>query len=418
MTSAAVVAAASSPTALANGVGGASATAGRPGWVTAWAAVPSSAVAGVTTGYPGRTFRNVVHTVTGGPRVRIHLSNRLGTEPVLMGRVTVAISSHTGGRRDGTVDTSDGTAQAGTMRDVRFGGSTSVVIPAESQVVSDPVDLTVPADHDLLVSVWTPEPSGTVTYHRAAQQGSFVSPGPADATADLTRMPSYTELTSAWHYVSAVDVLGGRGTVVALGDSITDGVTSTWSANRRWPDELAARLAGPAGCAARVDGVANAGISGNRILADGGDVFAQPGPSVLNRFDADVLGQAGARSVVVLAGINDIQASAGSAEIIAGLSEVAARARAHGLRVVGATITPFQGWGSWTEEREQARAEVNAWIRSGGAGALHAVADTDLALRDPVEPRRLRPDLDSGDHLHPNDVGYAAIAGAVPLGAL
>jgi lysophospholipase L1-like esterase len=389
-----------------------------PGWTTAWATAPAAAVSGVEQGYAGYTIRNVVHTTTGGGSVRVHLSNRFGTRPVLMGHVTVAVSAHTGGRRDGTIDASDGAARPGTLRDVRFNGRPSITVPAYAEVVSDPVALRIPADHDLLVTTWTPQPSGTVTYHPAAMQDSFFTRGPADHAGDAAAA-AFTETTRVWHYVSGVDVTGGPGTVVALGDSITDGVTSTWGANRRWTDYLAARLAaGPA----PDYGVANSGISGNRVLLDSNapdyTIYSTFGPSALTRLNWDVLERAGARTVIVFEGINDIQQTPHQEDpeqIIAGLAQIAAQAHARGLRVVGATIMAWEGWRSWTPELERTRVAVNRWIRAGGGGALDAVADFDAATRDPADPERLLPAYDSGDHLHPNDAGDRAMAAVIPL---
>jgi lysophospholipase L1-like esterase len=330
-----------------------------------------------------------------------------------MGHVTVAVSAHAGGTRDGAIDPSDGSAVPGTVRDVLFAGRPRITVPAGAEVVSDPVALRVAADRDLLVSTWTPEPSGTVTYHPAAMQDSFFAGGPADHAGD-TAAAAFTRTTRGWHYVSGVDVAGGAGTVVALGDSITDGVTSTPGANRRWTDFLAARLA----TSAVPDyGVANSGISGNRVLLDS----SRAGRSALTRLPYDVLDRAGARTVIVFAGINDIQRTprrGDPEEIIAGLAQIAAQARDRGLRVVGATVLPWKGWGRWTPEREAVRVAVNAWIRAGGDGAFAGVADFDAAMRDPADPERLRPGYDSGDHLHPNDAGNRAMARAVPLGKL
>jgi lysophospholipase L1-like esterase len=403
------------------GTGSAAAPAPAAPWTTVWAAAPVAAVGGVEQGYAGFTIRNVVHTTAGGDRVRIRLSNRYGTRPVRMGHVTVAVSAHTGGRRDGTIDRSDGTAVPGTVRDVLFAGRPQVTVPPGADVVSDPVGLRVAADHDLLVSTWTPEPSGTVTYHPAAVQDSFFARGPADHAGD-TVATAFTETTGGWHYVSGLDVAGGPGTVVALGDSITDGVTSTRGANRRWTDYLAARLARST---VPDYGVANAGISGNRVLLDDNHpnwtLSAAAGRSAVTRLPQDVLNQSGARTVIVFAGINDIQQTPRQSDpepIIAGLAQIAAQAKARGLRVVGATLTPWKGWGPWTPQLEATRVAVNDWIRAGGGGAFDAIADFDAATRDPVDPQRLLPAYDSGDHLHPNDAGNEAMARAVPLGKL
>jgi lysophospholipase L1-like esterase len=353
--------------------------------------------------------------------VRVHLSNRFGTAPVLMGHVTVAVSAHAGGRRDGTSDASAGSAGTAGVRDVLFNGAPQITIPAGAEVVGDPVALSVPADHDLLVSTWTPEPSGTVTYHPAAMQDSFFTRDPADHAGDAGAA-AFTDKTQVWHYVSGGDVAGGPGTVVAFGDSITDGVTSTWGANRRWTDYLAVRLAGSP---VPDYGVANSGISGNRVLLDSNHpnytIYDTFGPSALARLPWDVLYRAGARTVIVFEGINDIQQTPHQADpqkIIAGLAQISAQARTGGLRVVGATIMAWRGLGSWTPVLEATRAAVNAWIRAGSGGSLDAVADFDAATRDPADPLRLLPAYDSGDHLHPNDAGDRAMAGSIPLGRL
>ncbi|GAA2533667.1 SGNH/GDSL hydrolase family protein [Winogradskya humida] len=390
-------------------------------WTTAWATAPSAAVSGAEQGYAGYSIRNVVHTTSGGGSVRIHLSNRFGTQPVLMGHVTVAVSAHTGGRRDGTVDRSDGTAAPGTVRNALFNGKAAITIPRGAEIVSDPVRLRVPADRDLLVTTWTPQPSGTVTYHPAAMQDSFFSRGPADHAGDEAAT-AFAETTGVWHYVNGVDVTGGPGTVVALGDSITDGVTSTRGANRRWTDYLAGRLAGSP---VPDYGIANSGISGNRVLLDANypnyTIYEGFGPSAVTRLNFDVLERAGARSVIVFEGVNDIQQTPHQTDpeqIIAGLAQITAQAHARGLRVVGATIMPFKGWSSWTPELERTRVAVNTWIRTGGDGQLDGLADFDKATRDAADPAIIAPAYDSGDHLHPNDAGDAVMAAVVPLSRL
>jgi len=371
-------------------------------WETAWATAPAAAVSGVEQGYAGYTIRNVVHPTAGGDRVRVHLSNRFGTAPVLFGHVTVAVAAG---------HPSDGTA-AGPVRDVLFDGRRQFTVPAGAEAISDPVALRVPENRDLLVSTWTPQPSGTVTYHPAAMQTSVFSRGPQDHAGDMPAT-AFTGTTTVWHYISAVDVTGPPATVVALGDSITDGVASTPGANHRWTDYLARRTPGYA--------IANSGISGNRVLLDAGypdyTVFATSGRSALWRLPQDVLDRAGVRSVIIFEGVNDIQQAPPQTDpraIIAGLAQIAAQARARGLRVVGATIMPFEGWRTWTPAMEAVRLAVNDWIRH----AFPAVADFDAATRDPADPARINPAYDSGDHLHPNDAGDLAMANVVPLRSL
>lgn len=387
------------------------------GWSATWGTAQSAAVGNVLAGFAGFTIRNVVHTSVPGTRVRVHLSNRYGTAPVLMAHVTVAVSAHTGGRANGTIDNSDGSARAGTMRDVRFAGSASITIPVGAEVVSDGVALTVPADQDLLVTTWTPDPSGTVTFHSVAKQTSFFNDDRIDHAADVAAA-SVPKQTFVWHYVSGVDVSGGNGTVVALGDSITDGVNSTSGANRRWTDFLSQRLNSLFGPLSY--GVVNAGISGNRVILDGGapnyTIFDGSSRSALARLTFDVLDRPGVRSVIVFEGINDIQQTPHQTDpqqIIAGLAQVAAQSHARGLRVIGATITAWGGWNSFTPALDQVRLAVNTWIRT--SGTFDGVADFDAAIRDPANPQVMAPAFDSGDHLHPNDAGDKAMAAAIPL---
>lgn len=373
----------------------------RPGdWVGTWAASASGTVPGIATGYVDRTIRNVVHTSAGGSRVRIELTNVLGTAPVRMGDVTVAVAARP--------DAPD--AVGGTMRSLTFSGASSVVIPPGGEVQSDPVSLAVPEDGDLLVSVYTPEPSGPVTYHQVANQTSYLS-GSGDHAAEEAG-DAFAEEVSFWPYVSGVDVEGGAtGAVVTFGDSITDGNNSTRNANRRWPDYLADRLIarpGPTKLA-----VLNAGVSSNRLLNSTWN------PNALARLDRDLLTAQGAQSAIVQLGINDIGGQPQHkepSEIVAALRQVAVQARTRGLRVVGGTLTPFEGSSNYTDELEGVREAVNEFIRTGGA--FDAVVDFDAALRDPANPHRLRQAFDSGDHLHPNDAGYQAMAAAVPLDRL
>ncbi|MGW4212018.1 SGNH/GDSL hydrolase family protein [Lentzea sp. NPDC004789] len=367
-------------------------------WVGTWAAAPSSAVPGTDNGYPNFSIRNIVHVSAGGRELRVRLSNAYGRTPIQFGAVTVA--------RAAGPDTP--TALPGTMRTLTFGGSPSITAPPGADVVSDGVALTVPADSDLLVSVFTPSPGGPVTHHQLTMQNSYFTRD-GDHTADESSA-AFRERTTAWHYLSGVDVRSStlRGAVVALGDSITDGANSTWGANLRWPDQLADRVN------TRL-GVLNAGISGNRLLLDGGSA----GPNALARLNRDVLTQSGVRTVIVFEGINDIQQTpheTDPAKIIAALKQIAARSHDRGLRVIGATITPFKGWNSYTDELESVRQAVNVFIRTGAG--FDAVVDFDAVIRDPSDPQRIRPDYDQGDHLHPGDKGFEAMAKAVRLATL
>lgn len=310
---------------------------------------------------------NIVHTSIGGTAARITVSNLYGTGPLRITRATV------------------GTHQ------VTFAGRTAVTVPAGGQTVSDPVRMKVAADADLVVALLTPAASGPVTYHPHTQQISTLVTG------------AVTAPTPYWRYLTAVDVLTNRaeGTVIAFGDSITDGYRSSPDANHRWPDVLADRLAGRYG-------VVNEGIAGNRLLTDG-----TGGRSGLTRFDGDVLARAGAKTVLVALGINDVLHGSDAQSITAGLRDLTERAHARGLRVIGATLTPFGGYERSTRAREEVREEVNAAIRSGKI--FDGVVDFDKVIRDPYAPKRMLDRYDSGDHLHPGDAGYRAMGRAVPV---
>jgi lysophospholipase L1-like esterase len=371
------------------------------GWVGTWAASPATGVPGTDNGYPNYSIRNVVHTSIGGATVRVRLSNRFGTKPLPLGHVTVAVAA---------AANSPG-AVPGSVRSLTFSGGKAINVPPGAEVLSDAAPLRVPEDGDLLVTTYVPTASGPVTYHPAANQTSFFTRA-GDFAAEESGT-SFNERTNVWHYVTGVDVQGTPSTasVVTLGDSITDGVGSTPGTNRRWPDVLADRLT----ASGRRMGVLNAGISGNRLLLDG-TTF---GRNALARLDEDVLSLGGVRTLIVFEGINDIQQTPHQTDpqqIIAAHKQIIAQARARGIRVLGATMTPFKGWGVWTEQLEATRQAVNAFVRT--SGAFDGVIDFDAAIRDPQDPARMRPEFDTGDHLHPGDAGLRAMAEAVPLALL
>jgi len=281
---------------------------------------------------------------------------------------------------------------------------------------------------DLMVSLYLPRPTRATTTHAFAFQDNVVAAG--NVTGSRTVTPTAT--FGQWWFLSGVSVAAPArdGAVVALGDSITDGANTTPNTNSRWPDVLARRLQATPGL--RGLGVLNEGISGNRLLHDpnplpgsGADAFAaQFGESALRRFDRDVSSQPGARYVIVLLGVNDLghpgtiapeSERVTPADLIAGYQQVIHRAHQQGMLVFGGTITPFANdtFGFDTPANRAARLVVNRWIRT--SGAYDGVVDFDAALRDPADPERIRPEFDSGDHLHPNDAGAAALANAVPL---
>lgn len=373
------------------------------GWVGTWAAAPAAGVPGTDNGYPNFSIRNVVHGSVGGASVRVRLSNEFGAKPVTFGHVTVALSAQANTPR----------AVPGSMRDLTFSGMSTITVPSGADVLSDPVFLRVPDDTDLLVTTYVPTPSGPVTFHPAAQQTSFFTRN-GDFAGEESGA-SFNEQTFVWHYVTGVDVRGttAPGSVATLGDSITDGVGSTAGANHRWPDFLADRLlASP-----RRLGVVNAGISANRLLLD--EPGSGAGRNALARLDHDVLSLGTVQTLIVLEGINDIQQDphqTDPAQIISAHRQIIAQAHARGIRVIGATLTPFKGWRVYDQTLENTRLAVNDFIRH--SGAFDGVVDFDAAVRDPQDPLRMLPAYDSGDHLHPGDAGYQAMAAAVNLAQL
>jgi lysophospholipase L1-like esterase len=372
-------------------------------WVGSWATAATATEPDVPDGHPDKSIRNVVHTSVGGTAARIQLSNRFGTEPLTITHATLALAAAP----------STPTATSGTMRRLTFGRQKSVTIPPGREVTSDPVRLQVPDAADLLVTTYSPEASGPVTYHPFARQTSYLARGDRAGETDGA---AYTEQSPCWRYLIAVDVWSQEtdGAVVVIGDSVTDGITSSPGTNRRWTDFLARRLRTERG-APRYS-VLNQGISGNRVLTDGSRRSPDNGPSGLSRLEGDVLSRTGVKTVVIQLGINDItkppqQTDPGA--LVAGLEQLAQRAQDRGLRVVAATLTPFGGYPKHSSQRETVRQRVNDRIR--GSAAFDSVVDFDAALRDPARPDRLRTAYDSGDHLHPSDNGYRALAEAVNL---
>jgi lysophospholipase L1-like esterase len=391
------------PAAAALGTRSTTGAAGRDGtWVTAWGASPvvGSDVPGSTcpagTGLTDQTVRNVVFLSAGGNTVRIRLTNAFGTQAVRVGHASVAVQASGAG------------AVPGTVHGLTFGGQQAVTLAAGGDALSDPVPLRVPALSNLLVSVYAPGPTGPVTNHPFTAQGNYLGGG------DLTSSVSGTgyQDTPCWMLISGVDVRGpGRviGSVVALGDSITDTANTTGNANRRWPDDLARRLSARPGPTLSV---VNAGLGGNRLLAarDGQPYY---GVAALARLDRDVFTQAGVRVVILFEGVNDIGYGATADEIISADQQIAAQAHARGLRIYGATITPFGGSIVDSAVAEKTRSDVNTWITT--SHAFDGVIDFAAAVANPDDSTALNPAYDSGDHLHPNDAGCQAIANSIGL---
>lgn len=367
-------------------------------WLASWAAASSGAV-----NLPGQdyTFRNVVHIDSGGTELRVRLTNKFGTAPLTVGGATVAVP-------DGPVRAS---VEPGTLQALTYAGSPTIILAAGQAMWSDPVELTVASDSDVLISVFVPGNSTGYTIHRFATQTSFFSTG-----ADQSRNNSATAFpsqTPTWFLINGVDVRekGTRiqGVVVAFGDSITDGMGSTPDANDRYPDILARRLlTRPKG---RRLTVVNAGIGGNKLLTDGG----LGGPSGISRFRSDALSVSGVRAVIVMEGVNDINQGATAQQLIAGYERIIDEAKARRIELVGATLTPF----NFTGSREQVRETVNKWILTSGTFAH--VIDLSAVVADPDHPSRLLPQFAStlplpADPRHPNDAGYAAMAAAISSG--
>jgi lysophospholipase L1-like esterase len=389
----------------------AAARSGEDGWITSWSAAPQVGEAGTVAarGFDDQTVREVVFASAGGDPVRLELSNVYGTTPLHVGRVTVAEADS---RDPGTA------AALGPIHPVTFGGAVSAVIPAGAKLLSDPVGLRVAPLENLAVSVYLPDRTGPPTIHFDAQQLNWVSTkGDHAADRDAT---AYTTSTLSWFYVSGLVVRSAdmTGTVVAFGDSITDGVGSTAGADARWPNDLARRLDALGG---PVLSVTDEGIGGNRLLGASGCC----GASAEARFARDALDQPGVKDVIVLEGINDIgigmarpaeEKGVTAARIIGAYQRLIAAAHARGLKIFGATILPYQGAGYFTAAGETIREQVNEWIRT--SRAFDGVIDFDAVMSDPADPLRLNPYYDCGDHLHPNDIGYQAMAETINLGML
>jgi lysophospholipase L1-like esterase len=374
-----------------------------------WTATPQAAEPGNLPPAPYRgagvvladtTLRQTVHTSIGGLRLRVRFSNAFGGAELPITAAAVALP------QDGKAGVP--AVEAASSHPLTFGGRASTVVPVGAQVVSDPVDLPVAPRANLTVTTYLAAGQSTtsLTAHPGSRTTSYLLKGDHHRATDL---PGATPVEH-WYLLSGVEVFtNATGALVVVGDSLTDGRGSTTDGNDRWPDQLLPRL--PAGVA-----VLNQAAGGNRILHDG------LGPSVLARFDRDVLAVGRTRWVLIFEGVNDIGTAAATEaaqqqvtdDLKAALAQLATRARCRDLKVYGATITPFGGnaYDDPAGLRERSRQQINTWIRTGAT--FDAVVDFDETLRDPAAPTRLAPTYDTGDHLHLNPTGYAALAAAVP----
>ncbi|MET8774698.1 SGNH/GDSL hydrolase family protein [Nocardia sp. NPDC004654] len=393
--------------------GAAARPADPPGWTTAWATSPHPPSRAFVTnwaqqGFANQTLRQVVRVSEGGLTTRVRLTNRYGAAPLTITGATIARTAGAGAIRPET------------LSPLTAGLSPTFEIAPGADLVTDPVALPLNAFDSITITLYFAGPTGPATQHAQAVATTYRAAG--DHRADPTAA-AFTETTPTWYYLAGVevaDLLPNPPAIVAFGDSITDGVGSTTDADNRFPDELAERLA----AAGAPRAVLNQGIGGNRVTVDSDWL----GESALHRFQRDVLDQPGVGTVIILEGANDIGLSAGAPtlgeppvpvsadQLIAAHRELIARARAAGLRVIGATILPFGDSPYDSPEAEAKRLAVNEWIRT--SGEYDAVVDTAAVLADPADPSRLNPAFDSGDRLHPNDAGFRAMAQAVDLADL
>lgn len=374
----------------------------KPQWVGTWAASPMLALGGYTVRpLAATTLREIVHISNGGAQIRVRFTNEFGSDPLTISDAHAALSAGGAAIKDGT------------DRPITFGGASSVRIAPGAAIFSDPVELAVPALSDVAITFYLPNQiMRAESYHAFADQENFLANGDQASASSLPQ----PETITSWYFVDGVDVPAGMGSraIVTLGDSITDGAHSTLNANLRWPNVLANRLKQEHGM--ENVSVLDEGIGGNRVLNEGS------GPSALTRLDRDVLAQDGVKYVIVLESINDIgrlaHLSAPEDDISAqqletALKEIANAAHEHGMKALGATLTPYGGANYYSEKGEQVREAVNNWIRT--SGTFDGVIDFDQITRDPQKPLAFNPAYDCGDHLHPNDAGYKAMGEGIDL---
>ena len=377
------------------------ASASAQNWSRSWAVAPQTPPAANSDrplpDLKDRTIRQVVRLSTGGPRLRVRLSNEMSDQPIRIGAVHVAIAD------------ADGRIVPGSDRPVRFDGEDSVAIPAHAPMLSEPIALPVKPLQRIAISIHLPDGAAQPTLHQHAAATAWIAAGNQAGAVTLSGANTFGQRL----IIAGVDVESAklRRTLVAFGDSITDGAAATNDADTRWPDLVAERLQ-----RAKLDmGVANLGIGGNRVLEDGN------GLNALARFDRDALSVPGVSHVIILEGVNDIGAAwrdkaairPSADDLIDAYRQLIARGHDRGVKVILATILPYKGAGYWSEWGEGVRTEVNAWIRTNREA--DGFVDFDKAIRDPADPLRMAKPYDIGDALHPNDAGFKAMAAAVDL---
>lgn len=363
------------------------------GWAGAWGASPTIPLTG-SKGFENQTVRQVVRISQGGQSFRIRFTNEYGDKPLEIGGATVALAGLDGERLGDPVA-------------VTFSGRTTTSIPQGAPLLSDPVRINAKSLDSLSISLFLPKATGPCTCHFAGTATTWIS-NPGDFTKTDFKAK---ETSTSRAFISAVEVeIATPRTIIAFGDSITDGTASTTNANRRWPDVLAERLV----AAGRTSAISNQAIAGNRVLAQQAAIF---GANALARFDRDISSVPNAKWLIVLEGVNDIGAAGpnppSADQIIAGYRQLIARSHAQGIKVYFATVLPYEGARYFTDAGESVRQKLNTWMRT--SGEPDGVIDFDAATKDPANPRKMQAALQSGDWLHPNDAGYKVMGETIDL---